>query len=75
MSDETSGRRKRAANRTGNNTRHRDCPQSGDAEKTADGLFLVDTGPLTLCAGKVLAGIGLTARAQRTYELAERVRV
>ncbi len=41
-------------------------------EQTWDGLFLVDTGAVdSLVPGKHLREIGLTAKAKRTYELAD----
>ena len=40
--------------------------------KTWEGLFLVDTGAVdSLVPGKFLRTIGLTPRAERTYELAD----
>ncbi|MEN6425911.1 MAG: clan AA aspartic protease [Phycisphaerales bacterium] len=41
-------------------------------DKTWEGLFLVDTGPVDcLVPGKHLKAIGLQPRAKRTYELAD----
>ena len=43
-----------------------------DPEKIWEGLFLVDSGAIdTLVPGDVLLSIGLTPKAQRTYELAD----